>query len=785
MNIGRIRTLAGAALLVMGAGLLAFGCSSKSAGGSLIPNQSPTVTLTSAPIDTTQEYFYVVRLNWLGFDQDGRIDFYEYALLDGVATPDTIRTWRRTAKTDSTFFFQSRTPKDYTPGARLIDRHTFVLRAVDDDGARSPMIWRTFFSYTIAPSVRIVGPQPSELLINKVPPSVFMTWLGDDYDGEFTKKPVKYKFRLFSANDPTIQPDDPTSFNQFAPGFAGWDSVGGDTTFKLYTELVPQQDYVFVITGFDEAGAYDPAFSRNTNVLRFRVTLSGTLGPVITIFNEFITWTYGSGGYSTSSDRIVRVEVPANQAIRWNWFATPPEGALTRRTRWKLDDVVELGDERPRTNELTDLYHWSQWQSLGQVPDDAFSVALPAFPGPVCGSGQQESHTLYMEVEDNINLRSLGILEFQVVRPCFDKPLLIVDDVRGPPDQFRGAAPNLIVNPPIGSWPMETELDTFFYAIGGVPWRGFSNTNCPPGWSNCPTTQLNSPPGIFKGYPFDTVDTRRGLIDLTFPLSELAHYERVIWYTDPLSAAAPISNGPLHPVYPLTSLIWMNSPNRPNSLATYSRQGGDLMFFGGAIVMGCIYGWTNPTLGFIWKADGPRPALTPGRFVYDILKMQTEVTSLAGTQVRRSVPLPPRQPLLPALVDMTLKRGNPAEMPPYRSTGFLSQTTTIEHVTQPLSILEDADPGPGFNEVSIMDTLFTAFGGAIDTGTPTNPKRPPCGFYIHPVDPAVGTVILLGFDMWSWRQAQIQTNMDVMLQGLWGLQKTPAPSRPRIAAARN
>ena len=46
----------------------------------LLPNQPPTVRLTAAPIDTTGRYFYSYILDWVGFDPDGRVDHYLYAV---------------------------------------------------------------------------------------------------------------------------------------------------------------------------------------------------------------------------------------------------------------------------------------------------------------------------------------------------------------------------------------------------------------------------------------------------------------------------------------------------------------------------------------------------------------------------------------------------------------------------------------------------------------------------------------------------------------------------------
>ena len=69
--------------------------------------------------------------------------------------------------------------------------------------------------------------------------------------------------------------------------WAGWDSTSADTTQVQLTSLVPDQEYMFCVVAFDEAGAYSPVFSRDQNMLYFRVTFAGPNNPKIPFFNEF------------------------------------------------------------------------------------------------------------------------------------------------------------------------------------------------------------------------------------------------------------------------------------------------------------------------------------------------------------------------------------------------------------------------------------------------------------------------------------------------------------------
>src|SRR5262249_35078227 len=161
--------------------------------------------------------------------------------------------------------------------------HTFVIKAVDNQGLASAPDWRSFNAFTIAPQVRITYPTPSNLIFPKVAPSIAITWKGIDEDGP-NKKPVKYKFRLLTVGDPYIDFADVTKLNRYGPEFAGWDSVSGDTTFKILEDLAPEVRLVFILTAIDAAGAWDPAFSQRSNVLVFVPTYANQLGPIITLY---------------------------------------------------------------------------------------------------------------------------------------------------------------------------------------------------------------------------------------------------------------------------------------------------------------------------------------------------------------------------------------------------------------------------------------------------------------------------------------------------------------------
>ena len=180
-----------------------------------------------------------------------------------------------------------------------------------------------------------------------------------------------------------------------------------------------------------------------------------------------------------------------NGPVTIHWFAVAAPGASIRDYRWVLDPL-DLFDETPRTNELTDVQHWS-----------ARSVSTTgATLGPFTVNGPKpQPHLLFIEAEDSYGLVSLGIVRLSITHVSFSNELLFVDDTRLMPDMSDGAGGVL---PPTGAWPTAAELDTFLFARGGVPWRG-----------RAPGTL--STPGIFNGYAYDTLGTRGISLDGSVP----------------------------------------------------------------------------------------------------------------------------------------------------------------------------------------------------------------------------------------------------------------------------
>jgi hypothetical protein len=762
-------------LFVLGALSTLFGCS-EDPKSILLTNRLPDVRLTSAPIDTTGTYYYSITLNWVGFDADGRVDHYLYAIDTHLLQPGADTTWVRTEDNEVRLTFPSTKPV-VEPGDRRVGRdfHTFVIKAVDDRGEAGPFTYRAFNSYTVSPTVRLTGPGPSTFLVF-VTPSVRMNWSGEDPDGVFTQKPVKYKYILlsnsseFPMDEAFSNPDKLRKYYENHPlgPWAGWDSTSAETTQVQFTNLTPQSEYVFAVVAFDEAGAYSSFFDLTTNMVKMRVTFAGVGGPIITMFNEFFNYTYSGGGYCVCEKAQVGVEVPANRKITINWFATTSPGADIANYRWTLD-IENVFDDTPRTNELTDLSHWS-------TPS---ANVTSATVGPFRGG---EIHFFYIEAEDNNGLKSLGIIRFEVVEPSFARNLLVVDDTRLKVD-VRAVGQNC-TQLPSGPWPTRAEMDTFLFARGGMPWRCYPNTP--------PTT-----PGLFAGYDFDTLGTRSGRDILTVKLSVLGQYRHIVWMSD---GAAATNNKPgTDLIDPEAALRFMGRPGRVNTLATFVRQGGKVWLSGGGAAQAASLGFNNtsndqPTKRWSVESLTPLMELGPGRFMYDIAKWQGQFrgvrTNATIYRARGRFEGTPTHSELPIALSPKTVATDPiaTEAPGRQSSSFHTASVDIEFLEGAINnfVIEDMDPDPDVTVMaSTLDTLYGARGpvildnrpedwyvenGLLRPGRRQDPEYVVMTYY-HGPPPDLQTFVMSGFPIWWPQRTQAQALVDHVLQRLWNMPK--------------
>ncbi len=798
-----------AALIAMSA----FGCGKKAGIHNLVPNQRPAVSLTSAPIDTRDTSFYAYKLNWSGNDPDGRVDHFMYAVDPTV--DDT--TWTSTSKNEQTIFFRAGTPVLGGPELdpiRGVGFHTFVIKAVDNLGLASAVIERAFFSYTVAPTVQIMSPHPFASSVARVTPSMRITWTGTDPDGQLRQKPVQYKYKLIPYGTPefdidyAVTRDGPDSLRRHyaRTNFAGWDSVGGDTTSVQFTGLIPEKSYLFVLVGIDEAGAYNANFSVTSNILKFSVGYAGTQGPRIYVYNEFYQYGPANGFQPTNPATWQSLEIPAGQKVTFNWLATPPDGADIDWYRWRLDGNVD--DETARTNEETDWYHWSQ-KSLSVTS----CTVGPFFTSDV--------HTLYIEAQDNNGMLSLVTLKLKPVVATMNTPtgreILVVDDTRLEPTKIPSGSSTR--NEYGSVWPSASELDTFLYAVGGVPWMDVRTA--------VGVAKPNSPAGIMKGYAFDTLGTRQGYFhaDLGVPFSTLAQYRHIIWLVDHYGGTN--TAGPTNSIAPMGTLHYMCTPGHNNTFSTYTYAGGQVWLMGGAAANASLWSYdatgtddNNHDYGFsitkVYAGAGyaHRPGkeeLQPGRLMYDGAHWQ----SMMAYQVTVARVIRGARALIPSWIDQPGYRyANPIHRPDFnqlpaqmnthtnpasdptngeaipltRPTSYGSQwwstsnSVDVEYLLYPNSIYEDMNPSAVAETLeSSLDTLMDLRGSNLaNTGATYEPVTMT---WYHGVN--APNFVFSGFPVWAWRRSDVQMLFDFVLQRIWGLSKSTAPSSPSYRASTN
>jgi hypothetical protein len=171
--------------------LVAAGCQDNELGlERRRPNRPPETTLSGRPQTSPSGNNHHVHIYWSGVDADGRIDHYDYILMDHPAVGDPAHgldslaaghfagavprvddpRWTGIYRRDSLFVTRADSlprPPRPAPGEtnEFVRRqsfqrwHTFFIRGVDNEGLVDPTPdWVSFNATTLAPTVAIGGP---------------------------------------------------------------------------------------------------------------------------------------------------------------------------------------------------------------------------------------------------------------------------------------------------------------------------------------------------------------------------------------------------------------------------------------------------------------------------------------------------------------------------------------------------------------------------------------------------------------------------------------------------
>jgi hypothetical protein len=220
-------------------------------------NRPPDTFLTAGP-DSADVAYFQVRLYWRGFDEDGTVSEWQYAIDDTVVRPDAAIVgtgWIRTTKTDSMFIFSAS-----TSGTDQQRDHRFFIASVDNEGKPDPTpAVLDFTARTFAYPVPEVTCGPAEGDTLPVFSSVTLCWGGSDADGEI----LKMAYRL-----------DPIDL--------GFTTVPIDSLTEVTYENLPsngsRESYRFLLVAEDDAG------SRNIAPVERRFVVNHDPHTVITRF---------------------------------------------------------------------------------------------------------------------------------------------------------------------------------------------------------------------------------------------------------------------------------------------------------------------------------------------------------------------------------------------------------------------------------------------------------------------------------------------------------------------
>jgi hypothetical protein len=441
-NPAALSCLRFAVLISISAAVLA-GCSGSDVfTGDIKDNKPPTIELTNGPLegDTTQ---YTVHFFWLGEDEDGAIDHYEFCMVEGdpigFDPEDTVGAWLSTELTDSIFTV---TADSYDRNVKINSSlyskykkmHTFFIKAIDDRGSVSETVHRSFTAFTLAPQIIINYPFTTNPEMGAQMLSVISTfkWYGKDpIDAPWNYQEVdsvRYLYAFYYTGIVDALNRTPGAFEDmwtdwiwyYAEGDSGKQTTLGDDEF-----LETNRAYILAVQAKDEAGAVSSIFEKKTNVRHF-MAMKPT-GPVLRINEPFL----GTFSFLGVDFRPEHVDVPPGFEMNWSWSGDASSyGGTVQSYRYGWD-IADLDDQ-------------SEWS---------------VFPSPYITASNPKTfysgvHTLFVESADNLGTKTLGTIEVSVIPIVMTRDLLWVDDF-----------PSLDFAQMIYAFPTESEHDRFWKDI--------------------------------------------------------------------------------------------------------------------------------------------------------------------------------------------------------------------------------------------------------------------------------------------------------------------------------
>ncbi|MFQ5510837.1 MAG: hypothetical protein ACE5EO_03210 [Candidatus Krumholzibacteriia bacterium] len=420
--------------------------------------------------------------------------------------------------------------------------HTFFVRAVDDRGARSKAIYRSFTARNLSPLVTILTPPSIGLTLALVPPIPTFQWVAADFIGSKSQtqdpdstRSILVSTSLFGANwDKTM---DYVRDNPGAPEWTRWaayDAPGDSGRFWHPEKPLAFGSYLFAVQVKDEAGAVTPTFDPDRNVKRIRV-LNRATGPVLILSNKFMR------DFVTSSPNppIAIMDLPAGIPLSFSWTADASGygGTVTEyRYGW---DMLDLNDD-------------SQWD----IDFTPFIGSMARAPTRTWFFG---THTFFVEVVDNSGFKSRAGVTVNIVPFTMERDLLLVDD------WDEGTSLGFLRTK--GALPNDTEHDNF--------WRDM----------------LSDVGGFLPGV--DVFPAKGPMRPI--PIGVISHYKTVIWSArgTPIAQTGAILN----------DMVKFGS-DEINVLSLFMEAGGKVLVCGSNVMTNAINKNLFPHQGSI-RGKGP------------------------------------------------------------------------------------------------------------------------------------------------------------------------------------
>ncbi|MBM3316467.1 MAG: hypothetical protein FJY75_01315 [Candidatus Eisenbacteria bacterium] len=394
-------------------------------------NQAPMVKITGGVLMDSLDTQARVRFYWFGADNDGVIRWFEWAIDDTVSEAG----WTRTTDYDAVISFEASTRRS---GTDFSGWHTFYVRSVDNDYARSRADKRFFNANTIAPRTQIVKPAP--YYGAQWASTLRITWLGEDPDGSRADKQpsaFEYKLILFEGS---VNPGDLTGIRQrfatfpnqlldslrvqdypddpayFAAARRAWIRVPGAVNYRWLRNLTPGRKYGFAVRAIDESGAVEPELGWH-NWAIFDVQ-----DRVIDVFLSEPS--LGVRRFKSSVYDTWEVSVAPEQRIRFRWVGDASgSGTEAGPCNYGLN-IPEPDEEIDKS--VDGIGGWIGWAARTQMVQ---SIAFPR-------ADEGMTHNFYFK------MRAVSMMQetetkchvaITVSRLSFNRRFLFVDDQRRAP----------------------------------------------------------------------------------------------------------------------------------------------------------------------------------------------------------------------------------------------------------------------------------------------------------------------------------------------------------------